>query len=334
MNVTLEQIIPLVHNVQKTEIDERKRLRFMRFTPRQIENYGLDGERFAERCRASANVTLDFITDAEWFGFEYDVQTGSHYSFYSFDLFVDGILEDSHTIEGFASSAVLFNLPMGSHRVTLFFPWSAEVMLKSMSVSENSVFRPVPAKELRILAIGDSCTQGYIAKHPGYCWAGKMTRELDAEVLNLGIAGYGFMPNSLKERIDWKADLVILAYGSNDFNRHANNNRESYCRCVSAYMSRFAEMFPDTPVLQLPPIVRYDLKHLYREKSKGYNLEDACRIIRDIAASYPQITVMENIGYPHAADFFASDHIHPNDLGFQLYGEAVIQAAKDKLCRI
>ena len=57
-------------------------------------------------------MTLEFISDAEWFGFEYDVQAGSSRSFYGFDLFVDGILEDSALIEGFASSATI--TPYGS----------------------------------------------------------------------------------------------------------------------------------------------------------------------------------------------------------------------------
>ena len=324
-----EQIVPLVHNALKTETDDRGRLRFLRFEPEQTAGYALDGEQFPVRCRASANVTLDFISDAEWFGFEYDVQAGSSRSFYGFDLFVDGILEDSALIEGFASSAILFDLPGGTHRVTLFFPWSAEVMLKSMSVSDNAFIRPVPAKTPRILTIGDSITQGYIAKHPGFCWVGKMTRELDAEVLNLGVGGYGFLTNSLQKPIGWKADLIILSYGSNDFNREADRN--SFAGCVSAYMRKLAEMFPQTPILQIPPIVRYDLKHLCREKSRGYTLGDAGRIIRDIAASYPQVEVMEEIGYPHDPDFFAPDSVHPNDLGFQLYGEAVIRAVKEKL---
>ncbi len=329
MYLNHEQIIPLVHNVRKTETDDRNRLRFMRFLPGQIADYGLDGERFPVRCRASANVTLDFISDAEWFGFEYDVQAGSSQSFYSFDLFVDGVLEDSTAMEGFASSAILFDLPKGTHRVTLFFPWSVEVMLKSMSVSENAFIRPVPAKKLRIMTIGDSITQGYIAKHPGFCWVGKLTRALDAEVLNLGVGGYGFLTNSLKEPIDWKPDIIILAYGSNDFTREAD--KDGFCKCVSAYMPKLAEMFPGTPILQIPPIYRCDLKYLCQRKSKGYGLDDAGRIIREIAASYPQVTVMENIGYPRAAGFFAPDNLHPNDLGFQLYGEAVIRAVKEKL---
>ena len=329
MHVNHEQIIPLVHNVLKTEIDDRNRLRFIRFTAKQIADYESDGKWYPTRCRASANVTLEFLSDAEWFGFEYDVQSGSSQSFYGFDLFVDGVLEDSALIEGFASSAIVFNLPKGTHRITLFFPWSAEVMLKSMSFSENSFIKPVPAKKLRILTIGDSITQGYIAKHPGFCWVGKMTRELDAEVLNLGVGGCGFLPNTLKEPIDWKTDFIILSYGSNDFSRETD--QDSFSRHVSAYMSKLVKEFPDTPILQIPPIVRYDPAHLYREKSKGYNLEDACQIIRDIAASYPQVTVMENISYPHVLDFFAADQMHPNDLGFQLYGEAVIQAVKAKL---
>ena len=328
MYLNHEQIIPFVHNALGTQIDDQNRLRFLRFTPEQTADYGLDGDHFPIRCRASANVTLDFITDAEWFGFEYDLLPGSSQPFYSFDLFVDGVLTDSRMSDGFSSSGVLFELPIGTHRVTLFFPWSAEVMLKNMAVSDGAKTAAVPPKKLHILAIGDSITQGYIAKHPGYTWVGKLTRELDAEVLNLGVGGYGFLINSLNHPIPWKPDLIILAYGTNDYGRESC--KESFHRCASGYVARLIEVFPSVPILMAMPVYRHDSKHLFREKSKDYTLEEARQILREIASFYPQITVLEDTHYPHAPDFFAPDFLHPNDLGFQIHGEKILQTIKER----
>ena len=319
MDFSNEQIIPFVHNALRTETDPQERLRFLRFTPEQTADYGLDGEGFPIRCRASANVTLDFITDSDWLAIQYDVQIASSRSFYGMDLFVDGSLHDSRIWEGFSSSEVLFDLPEGTHRITLFFPWSAEVMLRRFALSDGASACPVPPKKLRILMIGDSITQGYVAMHPGFTWAGEITRGLDAEVLNLGVGGYGFNINSLNHRIEWQPHLIILAYGTNDY--MGQESGAGYRQNAFAYMDGLTRMFPETPILQALPIYRHDEKFVCLEKIRTYTFEDARRILRETAAAFPQVTVMESGYFPHSADYFAPDYLHPNDLGFRIMGE-------------
>ena len=38
---------------------------------------------------------------------------------------------------------------------------------------------------------------------------------------------------------------------------------------------------------------------------------------------------MESAYYPHHADFFAPDLLHPNDLGFAIQGEMIVQAIRE-----
>ena len=135
MNLTNEQILPFVHNALRAETDPQGRLRFLRFTPEQTADYGLDSEGYPIRCRASANVTLDFITDSDWFAVEYDVQIASSQPFYSMDLFVDGVMTDSLIREGFASGRSTFRIIWN-----LFAPiaCAASITPASTSLTEDS----------------------------------------------------------------------------------------------------------------------------------------------------------------------------------------------------
>lgn len=325
MFFTKEQLIFSVHNALSADFDEKGYLHFHRFTPAAVVNYGLDGDgvTFPIRCKAASNVTLEFLTDSSVFGFDYDLYQGTSQNFYGIDVLVDGVLVKSQIKEGYKSTALLCPLPgSGLHRVTVFLPWSMEIVIKSAYVEDGSVLLPAPAKKMKILAIGDSITQGYIARHPAYTWVGKVTRALDAEVLNQGIGGYQFFENSLLEPIPYDPDLILLAYGTNDYSAIAT--AEEYEKQVRGYMKRLIAMFPNVPVLQLLPIYRNDLSCQFKEQSRKYTLEDAKNIIRAVAADYPTVTVGE-IVMPQDGDFFAPDWVHPNDLGFQIFGEQVLE---------
>ncbi len=329
MILSHKDILPLVHNALKVGESDGGLMKFYRFTPKQSENYYSEEERFGVRSHATANITLDFLTDSDTLGLSCDVELASSQYYYTVDLFVDGVLFDSVYKEEFGPLNASFSLPSGTHRVTVFFPWTAELFLKYLSLSDGAFYSPVPEKKLRIIALGDSITQGYIAKHPGMTWVGKVTRDLDAEVLNLGIGGYGFRTKSLEEKIEWTPDLIALAYGTNDYAREVTE--EGFIRCASEYIEKLTAMFPGVPVLLLQPIFRNDANNRKREAERKYVLNDARRDLREIAKKYPQITVMEDDYFPHTPEFFAPDYLHPNDQGFLIQGERTVRAIKE-LC--
>ena len=319
-----EQILPLVHNVLKTELDEADRLHFCRFTPEQIADYALDRPDYPMRCHASANMTLDFVTDSDGIEMAFDLQPGSYKKIdYGIDLFVDGTLLDAKYEEDVTFGEACFALPAGTHRVTVFLPWSAELILKRFALSDGASVEPAPPKSMRIIALGDSITQGFKVRHPGCSWVGKVTRDLDAEVYNLGVGGYRFLTNSLMHPTVWQTDLILLAYGTNDYTKY-ETVREVQAGAAS-YVERLTELYPKTPVLLMLPIYRKS----GRSAKKPYVLEDVRQLLREIAKRYPQITVMESAYYPHHADFFAPDLLHPNDLGFAIQGEKIVQAIRE-----
>ena len=67
------------------------------------------------------------------------------------------------------------------------------------------------------MAYGDSITQGYTALSPSLTYVNLVGDALNADVYDLGIGGEVFEPLMIDEAYPVKADLVTVAYGTNDW---------------------------------------------------------------------------------------------------------------------
>lgn len=334
------ELLQLVHNALHTEIDEKGTLHFSRFTDRQLTGYAEASRRleydFMPKTRPASGVTLDFVTDADTLALTFrwePVMT----PYLRLDLLVDGVLWDSYDTDVLNRSAMGFRLPEGRHRVSICLPWSAEFCLKSLVLGDGASLETVgdglrPAglneapeygKSLRILTLGDSITQGYYAKHPSMSYASVMAREMNAEALNQAIGGFVFDRTVLDPALkDWKPDVITVAYGTNDYGFRSTPER--FRAETEGFMAELTTIFPDTRILGILPIYRNDANLTARRFIRDYSLEDAHEIIREVYAKYPNVTVLEDLYYPHTADCFAPDWLHPNDLGFQFMARAVV----------
>lgn len=297
-----------------------------RFSSEQIADYALDGNDFPVRCRASAGVVLDMITDSLFLGVDYSAVSVSSEKTVGFDLFVKGRLWEHRSRSDGKSEGILFELPEGEKRVTLCLPWNTETGINCLHFTDGAMVKPVTGKRKKILAIGDSITQGYICRHPGMIWTNRLSRDLDADVLNRGVGGYGFFGNSLRHADDYCPDLVILSYGTNDYSRQ--ETAAAYERAARSYLARLYEVYPGTPLLLCLPLYRGDEKHRLRERTRNYTLKDACGILTALSAGYENITVLEDTLYPRTPDFYAQDYLHPNDMGNLLHEEEILKAAR------
>ena len=80
------------------------------------------------------------------------------------------------------------------------------------------IFRNLYGKN-RLLAFGDSITQGVDVVHPSLAYAPTLARLMDADSRNKGIGGEVFFPALLEEKEDLDPDFVTVAYGSNDWSK-------------------------------------------------------------------------------------------------------------------
>lgn len=79
------------------------------------------------------------------------------------------------------------------------------------------------------------------------------------------------------------------------------------------------------------PIYRNDGNHQTREIFREYSFEDARNILLETYAGYKNITVVKETKIPHIPEVFASDYLHPNELGFQYMAKAIIDVMKDEM---
>lgn len=342
-----KELLPLVHNCLRAEIGGDGFLSFSRFTEYQLERYREASLRydydFMPKTEVPSNVTLDFITDSDTLALTYRWEE-SITPYLSMDLLVDGVLWESFFKEDSGNKMAGFRLPEGSHRITLVFPWSVKFRLASLTLADGASLQtvggglcpnavseaPGTGDRLRILALGDSITQGYYALHPSLSYVGAMTRELDAECLNQAIGGFLFEDSVLDPALkNWKPDLITLAYGTNDFG--FREGTEDFRTGVTGVMEKLTEFFPETKILGIMPIYRNDSNFFARRFIKNYTPEESHKVIREVYGNYPNVTVLEDNYFPHVADCFAPDYLHPNDLGFGFYARAVIGSLRGML---
>ncbi len=329
MKITAPDILDLVHGSLHTAVTAEGEVRFARFTEEQKKAYFAFNEDFGKKCNSTAGVTLEFFSDTDHFSFdaEFEPCTSRHEPL--IDLSVDGLLYDSKGVSDYGKYHFSFTLPKGEHRITLTLPWRCITRLSELTVDDGASLTPVE-KCQRILALGDSITQGSVSDHPSMTYVSLMAQALEAEVINQGIGGYQFLKESLSGAPDWLPDVITLAYGTNDFS--CIHRKDAFKAQVQEYVKTLVATYPNTPILAITPIYRGDLPTQTIIEGKDYTFMDAMEILKDIYKEYPQITVLEGLRFfPQHQDFFVPDYLHPNDLGFIFYARAVEQAIKEIL---
>ena len=327
-----DELKPFVHGVLSAYTAGSGTLRMGRFTEKQLavykEDSALMGREFYSRATATSGISLEMITDSSFIGLQYNWYPATGHDFFSADIYLDGCLAAHRYSENRAHHIISADLPEGTHNVQIFLPWNVETELISLVLSEGSVCRPMEKKK-RILAFGDSITQGYIGKHPSLSYMNITAREFDAEILNQAVGGYWFRDRVLDPALaSWKPDLITVAYGTNDFT--FQEEFEGYAAGAENYIKKLTEIFPDTKILGIMPIKRFDSPFFDRMRIRNYTVEEAHNSIRKAYAEYGNVTVLEDTFYPASEDFYAPDQLHPNDAGFLCYGKAVVDAIRKK----
>ena len=134
MVVNKENLKDLFHGWLDSGFDDSGRLHLHRFTKHQQEAYLAIGEKTLKRCNASANIYLDLITDSDYLKMNFDAYNASAVSYAGFDLHVDGVFTDKRFFHDWHTQEIGFPLPHGTHRVTMYLPWSWNVVVRSVEL--------------------------------------------------------------------------------------------------------------------------------------------------------------------------------------------------------
>ena len=240
-------------------------------------------------------------------------------------MFVDGVLTKhfghDNVIE--VTSKLRLSLPEGTHRVKIVFPNLFDAHICFLALDDGASCTPIK-KQLKLLCMGDSITQGYDARHPSCSYANLLADHLGAEMLNQGVGGEIFFPELIDKELGYTPDVVTVAYGTNDWNRKTKENTEDRAR---RFYENLCAAFPRARLLAITPIWRAD----GTEPREFGPFEDACTVARE-AAQRAGATVVDGLTLvPHTRESFADKRLHPNDDAFLLYAEKLLSHIKPLL---
>ena len=325
MKLTKEQLESILIGAVSVS-EENGVFSLSRFTEKQEAYYKekspLDLHR---KVFASAGMRLDFLTDADALSFDIYVISASSRTFYSFDLYIDGIFCDELYVMNFTrkkEGTVSFPLPEGTHRVTLYFPNLMRTDIADLTAAGASFVKPTERKT-KLLFLGDSITQGYDAYHSSLSYTNRVAHALDADILNQAIGGEVFDADILDENLPFDPETVIVAYGTNDW--ALKPSFEALIEAAERFFTRTREIYPQKKMLFISPI--------WRGKTDGADFptgsfEQTAKALSDLAAQKGFLTVDGFRLTPHHPDFFADQYLHPNDLGFAFYAENLLNILK------
>ena len=301
-----------------------------RFTEKQSKYYfEKTPDTLYPKTRTSAGMKLDLVTDADKISFDFRVHSTCGRTFYSFDLYIDGIFCDELYVMNLmtkASGNISFTLPKGSQRVTVYFPNLMRTDVKNVILEGESFAKPVSSK-MKILCLGDSITQGYDAYHSSLSYVNRLSHVLDAEILNQAIGAEIFDEKILDEELPFDPDLITIAYGTNDWAILESKNQ--FLDGAESFFKKIKAIYPDKKIIYISPIWRGDYKKPFgaQETAVG-GFEESVQELRALAKETGLSVIDGSPLTPHHSDFFADQFLHPNDLGFGFYAENLLKALK------
>ena len=307
MTLSLDQIKSVAIGTVNIFQDD-KGIHFKRFTENQLRFFQEKSEQFRARSNCTAGCQLSFYTNSNMLMIE-------SVSGLKYEVLVDGLPIHFFQVDGARKLPV--TLPGGRKHVVISLPNYSEGVLSCIRLDEGAYVAPYTYHK-KFLFLGDSITQGNQSSRDSFCYAYRISRFFDAQILNLGVGGSYMMSETLED-VGYDPDVVFIAYGTNDYScMESLDALESAC---AAYFDKVKELYGNKKIFYISPVWRADGAMI----RKTGTLDD-CReaFIRQCHAH----GICHIDGYalvPHNAFYFNDGFLHPNDLGFSLYAENLIK---------
>lgn len=342
MKLTFEQVCSVTTGAVSVE-QMADGIHFFRFNQEQLTYNKVTCRQeqavaFGKKLLATSGIKLSFRTDSRTLKVCADMSFATGRTYYALDVVVDGVLVGG--IDNYAQTempgnyaeynfgpgedTVELNLGEGEKEVCIHLPWGARTVLQELTLEDGASLIPViPSKKL--LAFGDSITQGYDALRPSNRYIARLAQALDAQEYNKAIGGAVAFPELARAREDFEPDYVVVAYGTNDWRFIT---QEDFCDRYSAMLDAIYDNYPSAQVFLITPIWRKDTDA--ESRWERFDLVEQC--IRNAAARISNATVLCGIDLvPHDEGYYADLRLHPNDAGFDCYFERLWPEVKAAL---
>ena len=317
-------------------IEEGDCLCFYRCTKEQEELFRRRKEEFYRHSLGTAGVRLVFKTNSTFLKLNVKVENTSERKRFSFDIFVNGnligYLDNFSNVElpvgekwidlPIGEFEKKFDLGQGDKEICIHFPYSVKAMLDCLEIEEGSSFEPIRSKK-KMLAYGDSITQGYYALRPSERYISRLADLLGAEEVNKAIGSDRFCPDLAYLTDEFLPDYIVIAHGTNDW--RTNRTVEEFKEKSGAFIYKIREQYPTAHVIVVSPIWRKDYAD-ERPFGDFTKIDDA---LRDVVENMQHVTVVRGFDLiPHEEKYYGDFLVHPNDEGFREYFDSMKQQMK------
>ncbi len=325
MKLSFDQIKEITTGAVQAQ-EENAMLLLKRFTQEQEDLYKATNQDFYVNTFSTAGIKLLFRTDSKSLFLKFKTMSASSRQYFSVDVFVNDCpigyidnfsnteLAQDYTKQEFllGEFSKKFELGDGEKTVRVHLPWSVKMLIEEVSVDDNSFIEGIKPKK-KLLAYGDSITQGYDALRPSNRYVAKLADRLGAEEFNKAIGGERFFPELAELKDTFVPDYITVAYGTNDW---SCIDKETFkCKC-KAFYTNLSQNYPDSKIFAITPIWRKDMIE-YREFGDFRKVE---QYIRNAVMDIENITVISGFDFvPKDEKYFADLRLHPNDVGFECY---------------
>lgn len=311
---------------------------FHRFTPEQENLYFESDLKHYHRTRTTAGVKLVFKTDSKNLFIKINALSTGTREYFSLDVLADNLplgyidnfsdtkLQRDYTKQVFPMGVFCksFMLGDGIKEVCVHLPWSVEALIEEISIDDNAFIEGIK-RQKKLIAYGDSITQGYDALRPSNRYAARLADALCAEEFNKGIGGEIFFPKLATLRDSFVPDYITVAYGTNDWNHIDKKRFERNCK---DFYANLANSYPESKIFAIAPVWRKD-----KDEERVFGaFESAEEYIRQVAVQHENIFFVSGYDFvPKDEKYFADLRLHPNDIGFEHYGENIYNKIKDRI---
>lgn len=334
MKLNLEQIQKITTGAARIR-EEKGLFYFNRFTAEQEELYRITDQGFYNVSFSTAGVKFFFKTDSKNLFLKLKTSVTGTRRYFSVDVFVNdcpiGYIDnfsDTQLAQDYTKQEFLlgdfsgnFVLGDGVKTVCVHLPWSVKTIIEEISVDDNSFIEGIKPKR-KLIAYGDSITQGYDALRPSNRYTARLADSLEAEEFNKAIGGAKFFPELAQLKDSFIPDYITVAYGTNDWFRLDRDTFKSNCK---SFYTNISQNYQDSKIFAITPIWRKDMNKP-REYGEFKQVEQD---IRSAVMDIENVTVVSGFDFvPEDEKYFADLRLHPNDDGFECYEKNLYEKIK------
>ena len=288
--------------------EEDGAIRFAKCTPKQIEAWYKIDSVLGERSEATTGIRLDFHTNSKTFAF-------TSKTIGNYEIYIDNVLTYAYfkkDIEECKSKQIF--LDGKEHRITLYLPsHDAPGELEAVELEDGAIITPHKF-DCKILFIGDSITQGWESTWDSLSYAYHVSRFFNAESVIQGIGGAYYYDTTFDEAINFNPDIVIIAYGTNDWG-HGHKTVEAGRVHCSKYLDMLVARYGDKKLFGISTIWRADDDQI---TSMG-SFESCVSYVKEEIVNHGMTLIDGQTLTPHLPDFYSDKFLHPDTKGFGIY---------------